>query len=222
MVFGAGLLLALPSALDNPYLLVAALVAGVCLVAAGVTSVLLTRRTEQMVHVVRSAAAVLPGVPPDGAQRLVESLAARLAALVGDRGLMAWTLTWASANWLLDAAALWVFLRAFGQTEGLQGMLVGYGLAGVLALLPLTPGGLGIVEGTLVSVLVGFGTPQANALLGVITWRLAEFWLPIPLAALSYLSLRTGTLRHHHLPARVPIVRGDRPSLASVRTEPDG
>jgi hypothetical protein len=52
------------------------------------------------------------------------------------------------------------------------------------------------VEGTLVSVLVGFGIPHAHAVLGVITWRLAEFWLPIPLSALTYLSLRTGTLRH--------------------------
>ena len=67
---------------------------------------------------------------------------------------MAQNHSWASERrWLFDAASLWVFLRAFGQTPGLRGLLVGYGLAGILALLPLTPGGLGIVEGTLVSVL---------------------------------------------------------------------
>jgi len=94
-----------------------------------------------------------------------------------------------------------------GSIEGLPGLLVGYGLAGVLGLLPLSPGGLGLVEGSLVSVLVGFGTPHPNALLGVITWRLAEFWLPIPLSAPRYVSLRTGILRHRQLPRRPLIPR---------------
>jgi hypothetical protein len=52
-----------------------------------------------------------------------------------------------------------VFLLAFGHTQGLEGLLLGYGLAGVLALLPFTPGGLGLVEAALVSVLVSFHTP---------------------------------------------------------------
>jgi hypothetical protein len=114
-----------------------------------------------------------------------------------------------------------VFLRAFGPAEGLQDMLVGYGLAGVLALVPVSPGGLGIVEGTLVSLLVGFGTSHAQAVLGVITWRLAEFWLPIPLAALTYLSLRTGTLRHHRLPARPVIPVWQQGSATTPRTASD-
>ncbi|HEX2808498.1 MAG TPA: YbhN family protein [Kineosporiaceae bacterium] len=101
-------------------------------------------------------------------------------------------------------------------------MLVGYGLAGVLALVPVSPGGLGIVEGTLVSLLVGFGTSHAQAVLGVITWRLAEFWLPIPLAALTYLSLRTGTLRHHRLPARpvIPVWQQGSATTEGSETEP--
>ena len=209
LVFGAGLLLALPSASGNPYFLVAAVVAAVFLASGAGAVVLLTRRQRQTVGLVRAAAKRLPRGNPDTAERLVTNLASRLHALAGDRRLMARILAWASANWLFDAASLWVFLRAFGQIPGLRGLVVGYGLAGILALLPLTPGGLGIVEGTLVSVLVGFGTPHAHAVLGVITWRLAEFWLPIPLAALTYLSLRTGTLRPHRLPARPMLPRPD-------------
>lgn len=30
----------------------------------------------------------------------------------------------------------------------------------------------------------------------VIGWRLLEFWLPIPVAAVAYASLRAGVLRH--------------------------
>jgi hypothetical protein len=46
-----------------------------------------------------------------------------------------------------------------------------------------------------VPTIVGFSTPQGIALLGVLTWRLAQYWMPMPLAALAYLSLRAGPLR---------------------------
>ncbi|MDQ6797492.1 MAG: hypothetical protein M3011_05615, partial [Actinomycetota bacterium] len=43
--------------------------------------------------------------------------------------------------------------------------------------------------------LVGFGTPRGVALLGVAAWRLFNFWLPIPIGAGTYLSLRVGEAR---------------------------
>ena len=207
-VFTAGLVVAFPSTRHNPFFLVAATAAAVLLAVGAGAAVLLTRHQEQMIRRIRVAAVRLPRLNPDRIERVLKNLGGRLDALIQDPRLLRSTLTWASANWLFDAASLWVFIRAFGHTEGLQGLLVGYGLAGILALLPLTPGGLGIVEGTLVSVLVGFGTPHPNAVLGVITWRLAEFWLPIPLGAATYLSLRTGILRPDRLlprsgPARI-------------------
>lgn len=48
-----------------------------------------------------------------------------------------------------------------------------------------------MIEGVLIPSLVGFGAPSTVALLGVVSWRLFEFWLPIPVAGLTYLSLRT-------------------------------
>lgn len=62
--------------------------------------------------------------------------------------------------------------------------------------MPLTPGGLGIVEGVRVPAAVTMGAAPVVALLGVLTWRLAQYWLPIPLALLTYLSLRLGVLSH--------------------------
>ncbi|HEX2808499.1 MAG TPA: lysylphosphatidylglycerol synthase domain-containing protein [Kineosporiaceae bacterium] len=107
MVFTAGLLSALPSAADNPYLLVTAGVSGVLTAAAGAAVVLLTRHQERTVRWVRAAASVVPRLDPDTAQRLVDSLASRLNALAGHPRLLAKTLIWASANWLFDAASLW-------------------------------------------------------------------------------------------------------------------
>jgi uncharacterized protein (TIRG00374 family) len=99
---------------------------------------------------------------------------------------------WAAANWLLDATSLWVFLFAFGAHISPVDVLVAYGLANILAVIPLTPGGLGVVELTIVSVLTGFGVPGGAATAGVLCWRLVNFWLPIPFGGAAYLSLRLG------------------------------
>jgi hypothetical protein len=60
----------------------------------------------------------------------------------------------------------------------------------VLAVIPLTPSGLGVIEGVLIPTLVGFGVPRETAILGVLGYRLVNFWLPIPVGGIAYLSLR--------------------------------
>jgi hypothetical protein len=87
---------------------------------------------------------------------------------------------------------LWVFVAAFGHRVGFDGLIVAYGLANVLAAVPVTPGGLGVIETVLTSSLVGFGTPRGIAILGVISYRLVNFWLPIPAGAAAYVSLGIG------------------------------
>jgi hypothetical protein len=47
-----------------------------------------------------------------------------------------------------------------------------------------------VVEGVLIPTLAGFGVDKAVAALAVYTYRLAQFWLPIPLGGAAYLSLR--------------------------------
>ena len=107
---------------------------------------------------------------------------------------------WAAGSWLCDACSLWVFLAAYGHRVNPLGLLVAYGLANLLATVPISPGGLGVVEGVLIPSLVGFGTPQAVAVLGVISWRLFEFWAPIPLSGIAYASMRLHKLPRSHEP----------------------
>ena len=80
---------------------------------------------------------------------------------------------------------------------GPDGLLVSFGLAYVLAAIPVTPGGLGVVEAVLSTTLVAFGAPSGVALLGVVSYRLVNFWLPIPLGGIAYLSLHVERLRKH-------------------------
>jgi uncharacterized membrane protein YbhN (UPF0104 family) len=54
----------------------------------------------------------------------------------------------------------------------------------------ISPGGLGVNAGILIPSLVGFGTVSTTAVLTVVSWRLFEFWAPIPAGGLAYLSLR--------------------------------
>lgn len=128
----------------------------------------------------------------DRAGEAVRHLATRMQDLSADRPMLRRIVLWATANWLVDAAALWVFLRAFGGSVPIDGLIVAFGLANVLAVIPLTPGGLGIVEGTYVPVLVGFGLPRATAVVGVVSYRIAQYWLPILFGGVTYLSLRLG------------------------------
>ena len=71
-------------------------------------------------------------------------------------------------------------------------LLVAYGLANILAAIPITPGGLGVVEGILSPPWWASTYRRDIALLAVISWRLVNFWLPIPVGGAAYVSLRFG------------------------------
>ena len=176
----------------NPLYVTAAILGVLLLGFVGAIAALMTRGEERAVAILRALARRIPRLNEDRIEGLFRRLALRLDELSRDPGLLRRAIAWAAANWVLDAASLWVFLLAFGRAANPDGLLVAYGLANVLAALPVTPGGLGVVEGVLVPALVGFGTPRGVAILGVLSWRLVNFWLPIPAGGISYLSLRLG------------------------------
>ena len=128
----------------------------------------------------------------DRAAAAVRHIGGRLEDLAADRQLLGRVVGWAAANWLLDAAALWVFLRAFGASTDIDALLVAFSLVNVAAVIPITPGGLGVIDLGLPAALVGFGLDRAPALLGVAAYRLAQFVFPIVLGGVMYASLRVG------------------------------
>jgi len=174
----------------NPLYLTAA-AAGLALVGAFVLIVLLfTRGEERAGRLLYRVAARIPLVKPETVMDLFVALSLRMRTLATRRPALWKAVGWAAANWLFDAASLFVFVGAFGHWVNPDGLLVAYGLANVLAAIPLTPGGLGVVEATLTSALVGFDTSRAVAILGVVAYRLVNFWLPIPVGGLAYVSLQ--------------------------------
>lgn len=185
-----GLAVSIPLRGFNPLYATAAVVGVVVVGSFSLAVLALTRGEERAVRFLRSVARRVPFLDEHRVHRLVHQLASRLRTLTADRPLMLRTVGWAATNWLLDAFALWVFLLAFGFRAPIDGLVVSYGLANVLAAIPITPGGLGVVEAVLTASLVGFGAPRGVAVLGVISYRLVNFWLPIPFGAAAYLSLR--------------------------------
>jgi uncharacterized protein (TIRG00374 family) len=132
------------------------------------------------------------GFSEDRAGAAVRQVGGRLEALAKDRQLLFRVALWAAMNWLLDAAALWVFLRAFGKGLDFDALIIAFGLANVFAVVPITPGGLGLIEGIYIPTLVGFGLSRAQATVGVLTYRVAQFWLPIFVGGVLYATLRMG------------------------------
>jgi uncharacterized protein (TIRG00374 family) len=174
----------------NPLYATAALVGVLLLGGFSAAVVLLMRGERGAAGVMRTVAGKIPFLDEEGVYQFVLRLAARLQTLVADRDRLRRGLLWDLAFWLCSAASLWVFLAAFGYRAGVDGLIVAFGLAYVLAAIPITPAGLGVVEATMIALLTFFGADRGVATLGVVSYRLVNFWLPIPLGALAYLSLQ--------------------------------
>jgi hypothetical protein len=132
------------------------------------------------------------GVNDDKAAIVLHRVAERLDQLISDKALLGRVAFWAALNWLFDAAALWVFLRAFNVTMDFDALVIAFGIANVMAAIPITPGGLGYVDVSYVTMLTGFGAVARRATLGVASYRFAQFFFPILLGGVMYLSLRVG------------------------------
>jgi uncharacterized protein (TIRG00374 family) len=69
-------------------------------------------------------------------------------------------------------------------------VLLAYVISLGLALVPITPGGLGFVEAGLTTILVLAGASSDQAVLGTLLYRLASYWIPIPVGALAWAGWR--------------------------------
>jgi uncharacterized membrane protein YbhN (UPF0104 family) len=89
-------------------------------------------------------------------------------------------LSLALANWLLDMACLVACIAAVGADIDWRGVVVVYALTQMIAVLPLTPGGLGVVEAGFTALLVRYGTAMPSAIAIVVVYRALTFWPLVP------------------------------------------
>jgi uncharacterized membrane protein YbhN (UPF0104 family) len=148
------------------------------------------RGAERASRILHAVGDRIPGLSGDRLEQALLDAAKSLSALARDRRTLVMSLTWATLNWLLDAASLWCFVAAFGKFVNPVELFAAYGIANVAGALPVTPGGLGVVDSVAPLLLVSFGVTRSVATLGVLGWRLVNFWLPIPVGAIAYISLK--------------------------------
>jgi len=85
-----------------------------------------------------------------------------------------------------DYLALVSAVAAVGVRARPSLILLAFVAAGILSMIPITPGGLGFVEAGLTATLVLAGVPSAQAFLATLAYRLFSYWLPLPAGLVAY------------------------------------
>jgi uncharacterized protein (TIRG00374 family) len=110
----------------------------------------------------------------DQIQRIVQMVT---MVRLGRRQIVA-MLLWGAANWLFDCACFAMMFLAVNASIPWKGLLLAYGAGQLAATLPFTPGGLGVVEGSITIALVEFGgSTHASIVAAVLMYRVISFWL---------------------------------------------
>lgn len=110
-----------------------------------------------------------------------------------------------TVSWLTDVAVLALAFVALHSTPPWTGLLLAYCAGQIAASMPVTPGGIGVVEGSITLALVAFGGAETITLAAVLLYRLIAYWGCIPAGGLAWLVLR-GTSRS---PAKLAVTQLD-------------
>jgi uncharacterized protein (TIRG00374 family) len=104
----------------------------------------------------------------------------------------------ALGNQLFDFLALYVSLLAVGSHVEPVLVLLAFVAGSALAMIPITPGGLGFVEAGLTGVLTLAGVTPDHAVLAVLLYRLFSYWLPLPAGLVGYVLHRRAVAAYAH------------------------
>jgi uncharacterized protein (TIRG00374 family) len=132
---------------------------------------------------------VRPSIDPATAGQTASRLATLARTALTGRAF-AVSFVFASGDLLFDLLSLDLVFLALHYQPGFGPLAVAYGAANIASAIPLTPGGLGVIEVTLVAITAGFGAPRATAVLAVLGYRIINFWLPLIPGAIAYIRLR--------------------------------
>jgi uncharacterized protein (TIRG00374 family) len=96
----------------------------------------------------------------------------------------------AVGRWILDFLTLVAALEAAGARPNLALTLLAYCAAQLLAQVPITPGGLGVVEAGMTATLALAGVAAGPAAAAVLAYRLASYWLQLPAGLVAWILYR--------------------------------
>lgn len=100
------------------------------------------------------------------------------------------TLVLAVVNWFADLVCLFAVIRAFDLTLPMSAVAGTYLAVQIVRQVPLTPGGIGVIETGLLTGLVAAGAGSAPAAAAVLGYRVLSCWLVIPIGLAAWAVLR--------------------------------
>jgi uncharacterized protein (TIRG00374 family) len=116
-----------------------------------------------------------------------------------------------------DYLALYVALLAVGAHVSPAGVMAVYLAISAASAVPLTPGGIGLIEVAMTAALVAAGVNPVAAATAVAVYRAATCWLPVAAGAAAFL---LGDVRRRPAPApSVPVAPAEVVVAASVEAE---
>lgn len=160
----------------------------------GTLAALLFQRTQLLGKLVERAIRLTRRHAPDSIQsrlRRAQKAVREMEDICPEPRVWAIGASAAIANWIFDTAVLASAILAIGIDVPWSALLVVYAGAQLLAELPITPGGLGIVEGGLVTMLARSHLPAAPATAAAVLYRGLSFWLLIAVGWVAAARLRT-------------------------------
>lgn len=122
----------------------------------------------------------LTGWPHRHSADVIQGVLGRLETVRLDFRDLLTAMTWALGNWVFDCGCLALCFLAVGADVPWRGLLLAYGAAQLAANLPITPGGLGVVEGSLTIALVAYGGVELTTVAAVLLYRIISFWGFLP------------------------------------------
>lgn len=141
--------------------------------------------------------------PQGDVRTLIQRASARMAAITPSRADWAALAGYAMANWLFDVGCLMFAFLAVGAPIPWRALLLAYAAGQLATNLPITPGGLGVVEGSLTIALVAYGGAKDSTVAAVLLYRLMSFWALLPAGYVGW-GLVTWDLRRRHDAVEAP------------------
>jgi hypothetical protein len=96
-------------------------------------------------------------------------------------------------NWLTDLLCLAATCRAVGLPVGVTTLAGIYLGVQIVRQVPLTPGGVGVIDTALIAGLTAAGATAATAVAAVLAYRLISCWLLLPIGGVAAVLLRRRT-----------------------------
>jgi uncharacterized protein (TIRG00374 family) len=175
---GLALALGAGSALDLVEVILGIVIVALILVVAWVER---ARLLPHLARAVRLSQRVAHRPSPElPAEEIIDGWLARVGTVTPAKTDWAWAATMGLGNWVADCSCLTLSFLAVGAGVPWRGLLLAYGAGQLASMLPITPGGLGVVEGSLTVALVTFGGAKDSTVAAVLLYRLISFWLLLP------------------------------------------